>query len=398
MSSSIAIQVAAYDQNGEFVQSNPNLYYECYKLLPVLMVMICHFIITNDDYANAFMEFAQSPYAELFVNVHEDFYQQYKNDEYLVTYFDIKDIPFRCTQSFKEKYANINANKNATRVVIPLEEKHFDREDFREEFRELIPTLSREFVLPESLKTIANAVVEGDVNTLLLHGPAGTGKTMSCKLICRETGIPVMDTINCTESLDEFVLGKFLPEEDKIVFWESYVTKAIRYGGAVIFEEINFARPQHLAFLNSLLDDNGFVRLDNGEVVKRHRNFRFFATMNIGYYGTKELNQALYNRFSAVVELDELSDEAITRMLTARVPECSEMTDRLVSVYHQIKQKIEAEELDMVISPRNIENWARLAKYEGYVAAAEKTVIPAARCDRTAETAFRNIIMTYKWQ
>ena len=34
-------------------------------------------------------------------------------------------------------------------------------------------------------------------------------------------------------------------------------TKAIREGGAVVFEEINFAKPQYLAFLNSLLDDNG---------------------------------------------------------------------------------------------------------------------------------------------
>ena len=77
-----------------------------------------------------------------------------------------------------------------------------------------------------------------------------------------------------------------------IVFKESYVTKAIREGGVVVFEEINFAKPQHLAFLNSLLDDNGFVRLDNGEVVRRNKNFRFFATMNLGYFGTKELNQA----------------------------------------------------------------------------------------------------------
>ena len=206
-----------------------------------------------------------------------------------------------------------------------------------------------------------------------------------------------MQTVNCTENLDEFILGKFLPEGDKIVFSESYVTKAIRYGGAIIFEEINFARPQHLAFLNSLLDDNGFVLLDNGERVKRHKNFRFFATMNLGYYGTKELNQALYNRFNAVFELSELPDDAIRRMLIARVPECAEQTDSLLSVYHKLKKKINNEELDMVISPRNIENWARLAKYEGYIQAAEKTIIPVAKCDRSVEEAFRGIIMLYKW-
>ena len=192
-------------------------------------------------------------------------------------------------------------------------------------------------------------------------------------------------------------MGKFIPEGDRIVFKESYVTKAVRDGGAVVFEEINFAKPAHLAFLNSLLDDNGFVRLDNGETVKRHRNFRFFATMNLGYFGTKELNQALYNRFNSIVEIAALSDSAIKKMLTVRVPECEEYVDKILGVYHKIKTKIEAEELDVVISPRNLENWARLAKFEGYLRAAEKTIISAAKCDRALEETMRGILMLYKW-
>ena len=206
-----------------------------------------------------------------------------------------------------------------------------------------------------------------------------------------------METIHCTENLDEFVLGKYIPQDDKIIFRESFVTRAIRDGGAVVFEEINFAKPQYLAFLNSLLDDNGFVRLDNGDVVRRHPNFRFFATMNLGYFGTKELNQALYNRFNGIVEIAALSDEAIKRMLTARVPESKPMVDKILGVYHKLKKKIESEELDVVISPRNLENWARLAKYDGYIKAAEKTIIPVAKCDRTLEDTIRGILMLYKW-
>ena len=251
--------------------------------------------------------------------------------------------------------------------------------------------------MPNKLQPLCNAICGGDVLTTLFHGPAGTGKTISCKLVCQAIGLPIMETINCTENLDEFVLGKFIPEGDKIIFKESYVTKAIREGGAVVFEEINFAKPQYLAFLNSLLDDNGFVRLDNGEVVKRHKNFRFFATMNLGYFGTKELNQALYNRFNAIIEVAALSDESIERMLVSRVPECKKMVKKIIGVYHKLQKKIEAEELDVVISPRNLENWARLAKYEGYMTAAEKSIIPVAKCDRVLEQAIRGILMIYKW-
>lgn len=392
-----SLRVGAYDENGRFIASNPMLFTESYKLMPVLAVLIAQYLLTDDDYCKAFTEFSELPDAASFVNLHEDFYQAYKNNEYQVGYFDIVSVPKVCTYSFRKKYAAIKENKAAISESPDVDIIPFEPSEFSEEYRSLIPELSEEFVLPKNLQTVSNAIVSGDVRALLLHGPAGTGKTMSCKLICRETGLPVMETINCTESLDEFVLGKFLPDGDKIVFRESYVTKAIRSGGAVIFEEINFARPQHLAFLNSLLDDNGFVRLDNGEVVRRHKNFRFFATMNIGYYGTKELNQALYNRFNAIAELAELSDDAITRMLTARVPECAEHTEKLISVYHKLKKKISSEELDMVISPRNIENWARLAKFEGYIQAAEKTIIPIAKCDRSVEDAFRGIIMLYKW-
>ena len=50
---------------------------------------------------------------------------------------------------------------------------------FTEEQKQLIPNLGEEFELPEQLKPICNAVVNGDSKTVLLHGPAGTGKTQT---------------------------------------------------------------------------------------------------------------------------------------------------------------------------------------------------------------------------
>ncbi|MGI6169990.1 MAG: AAA family ATPase, partial [Christensenellales bacterium] len=301
-------------------------------------------------------------------------------------------------RSFSSSYQGIKDNKDELKAQKSVEIIPFPAGMFSAEQETFIPRLSEEFVLPSHLQSACNAVAAGDVLAVLFHGPAGTGKTMSCKLVAQSIDLPIMETINCTENLDEFVLGKFIPQDDRIIFKESYVTKAIRDGGAVVFEEINFAKPQYLAFLNSLLDDNGFVRLDNGDVVRRNPNFRFFATMNLGYFGTKELNQALYNRFNVIIEIAALSDEAITRMLTIRVPECTPVVSKLLGVYHKLKKKIESEELDVVISPRNLENWARLAKYDGYINAAEKTIIPIAKCDRTLEETIRGVFMLYKWR
>jgi len=391
------IKIAAYDYHGRWIDGDMRHLIPLYKLLPCFCVLLAKEMETEPDYRAIMENFIENPVADTFVNLHEDFYQNHKLDEFEIEYTDLAYIDTRELRSFSASYQIVIDNKkqlNEAKVseIIPFPDGTFSQEQLL-----FVPKLSSEFVLPPKLHSICNAISKGDMLSVLFHGPAGTGKTMSCKLICQAIGLPVMETINCTENLDEFVLGKFIPEDDRIIFKESYVTKAIRDGGAVVFEEINFAKPQYLAFLNSLLDDNGFVRLDNGEVVKRHPNFRFFATMNMGYFGTKELNQALYNRFNGIIEIATLSDEAISRMLSIRVPECTPVVDKILSVYHKIKKKIESEELDIVISPRNLENWARLAKYEGFIKAAEKTIIPVAKCDRALEEAIRGIIMLYKW-
>lgn len=392
-----SIIIAAYDENDILIAGNMEQLHPLYKLLPSFVVLLAKEINNDDDMNRIVFDYIEHPAADTFVNIHEDFYQNHKFDEYDVDYYDLKEYNLKEFSSYGSTYNIVKENKESLKEVIKTDIRKFDTTEFSDKQRSCIPGLGEEFVLPAELTGVCNAVVSGDSIAVLLHGPAGTGKTISCKLICRETNLPIMETVNCTENLDEFVLGKFIPEGEKIVFKESYVTKAIRDGGAIVFEEINFAKPAHLAFLNSLLDDNGFVRLDNGDNVRRHKNFRFFATMNLGYFGTKELNQALYNRFNSIVEIAALSDEAIKRMLTVRVPECSEFTDKILGVYHKIKKKIETEELDIVISPRNLENWARLAKYEGYLKAAEKTIIPVAKCDRTLEDTIRGILMLYKW-
>lgn len=383
------VQVGAYDSGGKLLPGFGDVNSDLTPLLPTVCLLMAVISSKDTSFADDVRQYSKHISIELLKRIHTSFIEHFSNESVFLSYGNVDEIAHTdSTEHDVTITENISDNDSIA---------HFATDDFAEEFRMLVPSMGEGFVLPDNLKGVCKALVSGDARSVLLHGPAGTGKTISCKLMCQYMNIPLMDTVNGTENLDEFILGKYVPEGDRIVFKESFVTKAIRYGGAVVFEEINFAKPQYLAFLNSLMDDNGMVRLDSGEVVRRHPNFRFFATMNIGYFGTKELNQALYNRFNVIVDVPELDDSIVSRMLSARVPECIPEIQHILSIYSRIKNKISTEELDVVISPRNLENWARLAKYEGYLEAAEKTIIPIARSDKALENGLRGIIRMYRW-
>lgn len=398
------IEIGVYDSIDRPLKGNADSVKMLYKMLGIVAVVLWLDMINDEAVKNEVLEYSRNPSIKALVKIHEDFYQRHKAEDYELIYdctshapeqlYSYKADIAKKKQKKKEeeiKERNKKMDKYRDRIMV------FGDKAFKEEYMDLIPKLGSEFVLSDRIALMGNAVVLGDLKTILFHGPAGTGKTISCKLLSQFINLPVLATVNCTENLDEFILGKYVPIDGKIVFQESYVTKAIRDGGAVIFEEINFAKPQYLAFLNSLFDDNGFVRLDNGEVVKRNPNFRFFATMNVGYYGTKELNQALYNRFNAIVAVDELPDEAISKMLKTRVPECEDNVSNVLKFYHQVKTKINREELDIVISPRNLENWMRMSRYVDLIDAAEDTIVPIAKGDKDIETDLRLLLKKMNW-
>ncbi len=99
----------------------------------------------------------------------------------------------------------------------------FNDSDFQPDQLEYIPNLPPEFEMPEDLIGLSKALYTGDVKSVLFHGPAGTGKTANCKLLCQQINMPIMEIINCSEAMDETILGKFIPYDDKIVFKESKI-------------------------------------------------------------------------------------------------------------------------------------------------------------------------------
>lgn len=374
-------------------------------------------------------------------------------------YFTHKDVYY---QYFEEDKISIDLNKyneDLTNLFVDsnsVEEEVSNLEiptmkGFTDEQLKKVPKLEDFYKLPEEYLDTAISVAYGDTLSTILFGPAGNGKSTSCKLICQEINLPLIDTLSFTGNVDELILGKFVPNSDstdndtllselnlvkekssqvfeemitvamtkykkadepirdekiadlkskysqlqdrereltsqitssenssKYKFIKPPIIDAIQNGGAVVIEEINMAKPQYIAFLNSLLDDNAFVTLDNGEKIHRHPNFRLFATMNPEYGGTSDINLSLWDRFDEKIYVEELPEKALLNNLLKKVKINNVVAQKMIKVYSSLREKIKEEDLDSVFSIRGLENWAK--KYnilKDPIKAAEKTVIMA---------------------
>ena len=169
---------------------------------------------------------------------------------------------------------------------------------------QFIPKDSKTFVDHGGmLQTLAIGI--RDNMSVLIMGESGTGKTSAIRHLASQTkhGLRRVN-LNGGTTADEFV-GRLLIN-DKGTYWvDGILTEAMRNGEWIVLDEINAALPEVLFVLQSIMDDDGYLVLnekDNKEIVYRHPNFRLFATCNPPEYaGTKEMNKALLSRFGICI-------------------------------------------------------------------------------------------------
>ena len=91
-------------------------------------------------------------------------------------------------------------------------------------------------------------------------------------------------------------------------------SEAASNGGFCILDEINMAKNDAVAVLHSVLDYRRLIDVPGYDLIPVHPATRFIATMNYGYAGTRELNEALVSRFS-VIRMPSLSEDRLALLL-----------------------------------------------------------------------------------
>lgn len=172
----------------------------------------------------------------------------------------------------------------------------------------LIPTKGAEiWYSEEQTKAIATAL-KSNIACLLI-GETGTGKTSILRDLAHKRKQPYLRVnMNGYTSPDELI-GSKSAQKGSTFFEDGVIIQAMREGMLLVMDEINATPPDCLFLLHSLLDDERKITLPTGEVVTPHPEFRFFATMNPDYAGTKGLNAALTDRFGIILQIDPMDAE-----------------------------------------------------------------------------------------
>lgn len=171
------------------------------------------------------------------------------------------------------------------------------------------------FYLPEFTKNILNRMKIG--SPVYIAGPQGSGKTEFVELISREVG-KKLHTIDFSSGVTESnIVGRLLVKNGETKFSYGLLAQAMLNGDHILFDEIDYAEPEHLSIMNSVLTGRGLVVTQNeSEVIYPKEGFRIFATGNTKgrgdedqiFAGTNVLNIAFLDRFS-VFEMGYTSKE-----------------------------------------------------------------------------------------
>lgn len=146
---------------------------------------------------------------------------------------------------------------------------------------------------------------------LLIYGDTGAGKTYSVLKAVKEKNLPLFQ-INCSGGIEDVdVLMRVIPEEGKWKTVDGVLTQAfksaLKQKTVLLIEELTRAsRSLRNLLIKSLDEKDNCYELHNllsNDIIRVPKeNLVVFATANIGYADTEELDMALMRRFSFILE------------------------------------------------------------------------------------------------
>ncbi len=155
---------------------------------------------------------------------------------------------------------------------------------------------------------------------LLLAGSKATGKNVLAENLACVFDRPCYNVSFHINMDSTSMIGTDTFKNNEVVFRPGPVYQSAKTGGFCILDEINMARNEALAVLHSVLDFRRTINVPGYEPITVHPAARFIATMNYGYAGTRDLNEALASRF-VIIHMPEITEENLMKLLLREFPD-----------------------------------------------------------------------------
>ena len=233
-----------------------------------------------------------------------------------------------------EKY--LEDQKIAQELIGELRDFHM-RYEVKDQIKERVEKPDILFYGKKILEMSIAALLQGD--NLLLSGAKATGKNVLCETLAWIFGRPEYDIsfhVN-TDSADLIGTDTFVNNE--VCLRKGSIYQCAEYGGFGILDEINMAKNDAVSVLHATLDYRRSIDVPGYDRIDLHPAARFIGTMNYGYAGTKELNEALVSRF-LVIDMPAQTEETLGFIFRKMFPEAKEKAvEQFIGVFMDLQKK-----------------------------------------------------------
>ena len=165
------------------------------------------------------------------------------------------------------------------------------------------------------------ALLEGE--HILISGPKATGKNVLADNLACAFNRPAWTVSFHVNTDSSALIGTDTFVDNRVDLRKGSVYQCAENGGFGIFDEINMSKNDAVAVLHSALDHRRIIDVPGYDKIYLNEATRFIGTMNYGYAGTKELNEALVSRFM-VIDIPPMTKSKLTKILLSEFPNLNE--------------------------------------------------------------------------
>lgn len=181
------------------------------------------------------------------------------------------------------------------------------------------------------------AILQGQ--NLLLTGPKATGKNILAENLAYIFNRPSYNVSFHVNTSSGDLIGTDTFEDNEVKLRKGSIYRCAEYGGFGILDEINMAKNDAVSVLHATLDYRRSIDVPGYDKIDLHPAARFIGTMNYGYAGTKELNEALVSRF-LVIDMPAQTEETLGFIFKEMFPDAKEKAvEQFVGLFLDLQLK-----------------------------------------------------------